>query len=138
MPTELFYIPAYIYKNKAEAQAACAQFGAPLATLAQVQDGYNKGAQVCAWGYTATDVPGGTIVAFPMQRPRVSCSTSAGVQQDVASPTSWNYGVLAAACFGVKPPQGAVGVAPWNDVTNSWSVRNIGELCASWLGYKHS
>ena len=125
VPPELFYISKSVYKNKTEAQAACAQQGASLAFLAHVKDGFSKGAQVCFWGYVGDDAPNGTIVAFPMQEPRQNCSTSAGVQQDVAS--NMNNGMAGAACFGVKPPRGTADIAPWNDVTNSWSVRDFGE-----------
>lgn len=123
---EVFFFTEYVYRNRAEAQAACGQYGAPLATLAQVTDAFYLGAESCSWGYTASnDANGNALAAFPMQSAVSGCSTSKGVQQAAASTlfTFAGNGVIGAACYGVKPARGtAASIGAFNTGANRWSV----------------
>ena len=56
-----------------DAPAACAAFGASLATLEQVNEAYNDGAEWCGYGWSA-----GGLALFPTQR-----ATWEGLQQEV-------------------------------------------------------
>jgi hypothetical protein len=91
----------------ADASAVCGQFGATVATPAQIADAQASGAQWCACGW-ASD---GTAV-FPMQQSGVSGCGQAGVN---------NCGSLTAAgvnCYGPKPS--SIGI-PANYTINPFS-----------------
>lgn len=126
---EVFILGPYAYANKDQARAACNNVGATLATLDQVKASFNRGAENCGWGYTATDAPGGgTFVAYPMQTPNVpGCSGAAGVQQAVATPTWWNNGVLGAQCYGLKPWRDTPNIGSFRQTPDTWSERDYCE-----------
>lgn len=84
----------------------------------------------CAWGYTANDTAGGTIAALVIQEARATCAngTGKGVFQFVGSSTTFNQGVYAAACYGVKPQRAQAPTVPaWNSIANMWSLRDAGK-----------
>ena len=90
-----------------EAPAVCAAFGAQLATLEQVIEAYNSGAEWCGYGWTA-----GGMALYPTQKrtwdelqrevdpgKRTACGRP-GVNGGYFDPTL-KFGVN---CFGFKPP----------------------------------
>jgi hypothetical protein len=89
-----------------EAPAACAAFGGNLATLEQINDAYNSGAEWCGYGWSA-----GGLALFPTQRgtwealqqepspaKRTACG-KVGVNGGYFDP-SYKFGVN---CYGYKP-----------------------------------
>ena len=89
-----------------DAQAGCAAFGATLATLEQVNEAYNEGAEWCGYGWSA-----GGLALFPTQRAtweslqrevspakRTACGR-VGVNGGYFDPAS-KFGLN---CFGYKP-----------------------------------
>jgi len=90
-----------------EAPAVCAAFGAQLATLEQIIEAYNSGAEWCGYGWTA-----GGMALYPTQKrtweelqrevdpgKRTACGRP-GVNGGYFDPTL-KFGVN---CFGFKPP----------------------------------
>lgn len=63
-----------------------------------------------------------------MQSARPDCGNRAGVHEGAAYTPGWNNGVVGAACYGIKPPQGTPNIQPWNG--NLWSLSS-GGLCSS-------
>jgi len=89
-----------------EAPAACAAFGGNLATLEQINEAYNNGAEWCGYGWSA-----GGLALFPTQRgtwetlqqepntaKRTACG-KVGVNGGYFDP-SYKFGVN---CYGYKP-----------------------------------
>jgi hypothetical protein len=89
-----------------EAPAACAAFGGNLATLEQINEAYNNGAEWCGYGWSA-----GGLALFPTQRAtwetlqqepspakRTACG-KVGVNGGYFDP-SYKFGVN---CYGYKP-----------------------------------
>jgi hypothetical protein len=89
-----------------DAQAGCAAFGGTLATLEQVNDAYNEGAEWCGYGWSA-----GGLALYPTQRAtweslqrevspakRTACGR-VGVNGGYFDPAS-KFGLN---CFGYKP-----------------------------------
>jgi len=89
-----------------EAPAACAAFGGNLATLEQINEAYNSGAEWCGYGWSA-----GGLALFPTQRAtwetlqqepspakRTACG-KVGVNGGYFDP-SYKFGVN---CYGYKP-----------------------------------
>ena len=98
-----------------EAPAVCAAFGAQLATLEQIIEAYNSGAEWCGYGWTA-----GGMALYPTQKrtweelqrevdpgKRTACGRP-GVNGGYFDPTL-KFGVN---CFGFKPPGDFIPPAP--------------------------
>lgn len=114
-----------------EAPAVCAAFGAQLATLEQIIEAYNSGAEWCGYGWTA-----GGMALYPTQKntwtelqrevdpgKRTACGRP-GVNGGYFDPTL-KFGVN---CFGFKPPGEFTPPAPlpgtdrkkFNDMVNKF------------------
>jgi hypothetical protein len=104
--SEVFHINESQF-TYADAPAVCAAYGAELATLEQVIDAYNHGAEWCSYGWSA-----GGFALYPTQRgtwqalqaepstvKRTACGRP-GVNGGYFDPNT-KYGVN---CFGFKPP----------------------------------
>jgi hypothetical protein len=104
--SEVFHINESQF-TYADAPAVCAAYGAELATLEQVIDAYNTGAEWCSYGWSA-----GGFALYPTQRGtwqalqgepntvrRTACGRP-GVNGGYFDPNT-KYGVN---CFGFKPP----------------------------------
>ena len=104
--SEVFHINESQF-TYADAPAVCAAYGAELATLEQVIDAYNTGAEWCSYGWSA-----GGFALYPTQRgtwqalqgepntvKRTACGRP-GVNGGYFDPNT-KYGVN---CFGFKPP----------------------------------
>ncbi len=61
-PSEVFHVSNSIFTYD-DAPAVCAAYGATLATLEQIIDSYNKGAEWCNYGWSA-----GGMALFPTQK----------------------------------------------------------------------
>ncbi len=105
-PSEVFHISdsAFTYDD---APAVCAAYGATMATLEQVIDAYNKGAEWCGYGWSA-----GGMALYPTQKgtwdelqreidpaKRTRCGRP-GVNGGYFDPMNM-FGVN---CYGFKPP----------------------------------
>lgn len=103
--SEVFHISDYQFTYD-EAPAVCAAYGAQLATLEQIIDAYNKGAEWCGYGWSA-----GGMALYPTQRAtwqalqgevdvgkRTACGRP-GVNGGYMDPML-KFGVN---CFGFKP-----------------------------------
>lgn len=111
--------------SQAVAASQCAQYGAKLATLAQITDAYNAGASYQAWGWVA-DSP--TSQGFPVRNTSLNQSYSSTTIQNGNGPAN---------CFGPKPPRGTPNVAAWTDTARTigtevytagdWSKRTGGD-----------
>jgi hypothetical protein len=111
--------------SQAVAASQCAQYGAKLATLAQITDAYNAGASYQAWGWVA-DSP--TSQGFPVRNASLNQSYSSTTVQNGNGPAN---------CFGPKPPRGTPNVAAWTDTARTigtevytagdWSKRTGGD-----------
>ena len=115
--------------NLYDAGAVCASFGANVATKAQVQDAYNKGASWCNRGVVADD---SANAYFPLND-NTNCSYNPEAFYSIPLNTQ---GASAVNCYGIKPsaqyvsvftglgsPMGSV--AYFNDATNVWSMNDL-------------
>ena len=94
-PTQVFAVgPGYNY-TQAQAQQICSQYGAQVATTAQLQDAQSKGADWCfsAW------VSDSNNPMYP-----ITTSTEGGCGNGGTGIMSWNPGGVAGVnCYGPKP-----------------------------------
>jgi hypothetical protein len=115
--------------NLYDAGAICASFGANVATKAQVQEAYNKGASWCIRGAVADD---SANAYFPLND-----NTNCNYYPEAFYTIPFNsQGENAVNCYGIKPsaqyvdvfanissPMGSV--AYFNDAASVWSVNDL-------------
>jgi hypothetical protein len=114
-PPEVFQVqaPTGSYQvAQADAAATCSIFGAQVATLAQLTEANQEGAEWCATGWVS-DAPD----------PKYPITTLANVVGcGAGSPgiETYNPGVANVNCYGVKPVNGTENVLPW-DMQGNWN-----------------
>jgi len=127
---ETFSVRYSIYPDQLyDAGAVCAALGANVATKAQVQDAYDKGASWCIAGAVADD---STKSYFPLNN-NANCSYK---PENFYAMNFNPQGEMAVNCYGIKPsaqnvnvftvagsPSGSV--AYFNDATAVWSVNDL-------------
>lgn len=117
---EVFSLGDYRYGSLSAANTACATYGARVATLQEMQQAYDYGAQWCFWGYATNN--GQAVMALIMQEVRAGCWPTAGVATDAVG---WNGGWLSANCYGRKPAAGTVTnirLGAFHDTSGRWSM----------------
>ena len=95
-PTQVFAVgPGYNY-TQAQAQGVCSQYGAQVATTAQLQDAQSKGADWCFTGWVSDS----NTAMYP-----ITTSTEAGCGNGTSGVIQWNTGNGNAGvnCYGPKP-----------------------------------
>jgi hypothetical protein len=147
----------HVYQNQftyADAPAVCAAYGAEMATLEQIIDAYNHGAEWCGYGWSA-----GGFALYPTQKAtwealqgevdqskRTACGRP-GVNGGYFDPTT-KFGVN---CYGFKPTGGikpplpppgsdptafANAVARFKKMLNSFTVDPYSRV--EWSGYDNT
>ena len=122
-----------IFNDKASATAACSQYGATLATIAQLNDAYNNGAEWCKPGWTKdknNTTDSDQTLYFPQQG---GCSSSTnwkpigtvdllrpGAVAPAGETAVANTNTKPANCYGVKPAKDTPNIVPW--YKTSWSM----------------
>ena len=101
-PKEVYYIN---YKfNYLEAQEICKSYNGTLATLKQLENAHNNGANWCKWGWLSNET-----VGYPVQekywmdmegRHKGHCGPTAGINKLYNINPLQKYGVN---CYGIKP-----------------------------------
>jgi len=110
--------------TKPEADAKCKSYGAILATEAQLQDSYNKGAGWCLDAWLSDESKYG----FPKKDG--TCGTK-GSNLFVFRGVS-TYTRVGATCYGIRPPKESPDVIPFNGrVTNA---NGVAALIGLWTG----
>jgi hypothetical protein len=103
----------------ADAAATCAQFGATVATPAQIADAYASGAEWCACGW-ATD----GIAYFPMQTLKPFCG-SPGTNSCESYRSAAAGQPAGVSCYGPKPAQNKIpsgySVLPFVQNSQTWN-----------------
>lgn len=108
------------YADSKAAAAACAVFGAKLATVEQMRRDFNVGADWCGWGFTAdVDAAKKSVLAYPAQSNGVAGCSEAGPMLYTSSVLPANTAVLA-VCYGKKPAVPVPGLVPFSNTT--WSL----------------
>ena len=128
--SEVFHISDYQFTYD-EAPAVCAAYGSQLATLEQIIDAYNKGAEWCGYGWSA-----GGMALFPTQKAtwealqgepdsgkRTACGRP-GVNGGYMDPML-KFGVN---CFGYKPEGNFKGPAPLPGVDRTKFNEMVGKF----------
>ena len=110
---EVFHIGGYTY-TKAQGEAGCEEFGAQLATDAQLTSAYEAGANWCSSGWVAdTDVG-----AFPITEEASfvnGCGgTSAGIRRWNRTAPHSDAGKAGLNCYGAKTDEGTEKVIRFN------------------------
>jgi hypothetical protein len=85
--SEVFFVKGQL--TQLEAQAKCASYGASLATIAQMSEAANLGAESCSWGWTGETASTNRELAYICKSRPLGNANSL-------------YG---ANCYGVKPPR---------------------------------
>ena len=119
---------AYKFTKK-EAEKVCKDLGAKVATVEQVTDAFNYGADWCSWGHTTTDP------VYPMQRtnmpgcnnlPNPSLNRMNGFDENNSG--NWNKGQYGVHCYGNKPEKGSntkdYGILPFHQGNGTWNRRD--------------
>lgn len=98
---------------RVEAEGICRALGGTVATYAQLQDAFSKGAHWCKPGWVSdTDKP---LAYFPMQEAAAPCGNGVGVM-------AMNIQRAHVNCFGVKPESGKDGrIMPFGRAAGAWS-----------------
>lgn len=113
---EVFYVqPGYIW-TKSEGDSVCSKYNnSKLASMSQLNDAYNKGAQWCGSGWVSDDQFG----KYPMQQGGIpGCSPGGpGIQTYLDS----NVDKAGVNCYGPKPQQGTSDVFVFSNINNKWS-----------------
>ncbi len=124
---EVFNVGGYNY-TQSDAYDVCASLGASLATVEQVQEAYNNGAEWCSWGHTTTDP------MYPMQRSRQGCASGKSITRvsnfdpnNITADWLKNAGgKMAATCYGIKPlrENTTVPIRDWSETNDNAPVYN--------------
>ena len=109
---EVYHINGTDYTTKAAASTKCTEFGAVLASIAQLQEAFTRGADWCSWGHIADNV------ALSNQNP-TSCKESNSKSVAVLASNNWTGKRKGANCFGVRPVKGMINVLSFNGI--KWS-----------------
>jgi hypothetical protein len=115
--------------TKKEAEKVCKDLGATVATVEQVTDAFNYGADWCTWGHTTTDP------VYPMQRTNLPGCNDYPTPQfyrmfgfNENNSGNWNKGQYGVHCYGNKPEKGSdtkgYGVLPFHQGNNTWNRRD--------------
>jgi hypothetical protein len=123
---EVFHVGGYNYLPT-EATQVCKDKGASVATVEQVKQAFNDGAEWCSWGHTRT------FPSYPMQT--TDCGIiGTNIMSDFnpSNPgVSWNGGRYGVNCWGVKPPKDSTlssNILPFNPLKNQWNNPTIDDV----------
>lgn len=125
---EVFHVRTngYTYTSRDQASAKCAEYGADLATYAELLAAQRAGAQWCSTGWMVDDTPADAqgkvyALAYPMQENRLQCGSGPGIWPYVPTDAAAPNGRGGATCYGIKPPKSAVKTGDemfdWSDQT---------------------
>jgi hypothetical protein len=120
--SEVFAVgPDYNYTND-EARFICQKYDAKVASLSQVEDAFNKGADWCFTGWVS-DYPD---AMYPVQVPRSGCGRR---KREVVlyTPLPKEGSKVSKAgvhCYGIKPPA-TTNILPFNQLFNAWNQPEI-------------
>lgn len=99
-PPEVFQIrrtPAYS-TPRSKAADVCQEYGARLATYAELEKAFNQGAEWCSAGWVSDR----ETAHYPMQKADPNCGSARGVHTQTVTDPSQGKDVN---CFGIKPTQ---------------------------------
>jgi hypothetical protein len=112
---EVFHVRTngYTYTSRDQASAKCTEYGADLATYAELLAAQQAGAQWCSTGWMADNTPADSTgktyaIAYPMQEALSGCGSGAAVWPHVPTDANAPNGRGGATCYGIKPPKSAV------------------------------
>lgn len=124
---EVFHVApnpgGYAFPNQQEAQAACESYGATLATMAQLTQAQQQGADWCSTGWLADGPP-----SYP-----ITTSTETGCGNGSTGIMSYNPGAANANCWGKKPLTPIAAILPYASPTTSNAAGTWNNPQAVWV-----
>jgi hypothetical protein len=118
---EVFAVGKEYKYTKDEAEKVCKEYGAEVATSAQLQDAFDKGADWCFTGWVSDS----DQAKYPIQNPRDGCAGQPSIVSYNPPASKEDDKIRAGVnCYGVKPPlprfMSSSEVRDFNSLNQSW------------------